>query len=214
MEQAKVGGRTNHRLGWALIAVWALLALLLDLFWIDLYDRFWVIAFVLPATLWLGIAGLAGSIAVRALRDRAWAAPMILLAAVASVGTLQGLAGERIGLLARFHTLRPRYQAIVADIQAGRVPPRGSRYLIGRRSPVQCYAFQVSCARTTTLANGQPLALLTPVPVCHPPAQDEFRIPVWMSSPVCRLQDVPVQWTLHLSTPPARSPAPLSSPFG
>jgi hypothetical protein len=137
MEQAKVGGRTNHRLEWALIAVWALLALLLDLLWIDLYDRFWVIAFVLPATLWLGIAGLAGSIAVRAFRDRAWAAPMILLAALASVGTLQGLAGERIGLLARFHTLRPRYRAIVADIQAGRVPPGGTRYLIEQGIPLR-----------------------------------------------------------------------------
>jgi hypothetical protein len=73
---------------------------------------------------------------------------------------------------------------------------------------------QVRCARTTTLANGQLLALLTTVPVCHHPAQDEFRIPLGMSSPVCRLQDVPVRWTLHLSTPPARSPAPRSSAFG
>ena len=30
-------------------------------------------------------------------------------------------------------------------------------------------ASQVRCARTTTLANGQPSALLATVPVCHPP---------------------------------------------
>src|SRR5512135_68236 len=48
------------------------------------------------------------------------------------------------------------------------------------------------CARTGTLTNGRSVALRATVPSYLHSAQDDHLPSSWMSSPVCRLQDVPV----------------------
>ena len=91
MGKAGVGDRTTWGLGWALIGVWAMLALLLDVFWVDLDDRLSILFLLFPLALWIGAVWLACSIAARGVRERAWAPTVFLLAAMVSVGTLQAL---------------------------------------------------------------------------------------------------------------------------
>jgi hypothetical protein len=137
MAQAGVRARTTYKLAWGFIVVWALLALLLDVFWIDLYDRLWVIAPLLPITLWLGLVGLAGFIAIRGFRERTWAKASGLLLGLAMAGAMQGSVGGRIGLLARFYTLRPSYQEVIEAIEAGMDRSGGPRHLVERGRPLR-----------------------------------------------------------------------------
>ncbi len=110
----------------SLVAGW----LFLDVFWIDLYDRLWVLALVFPLALWLGALGLAIAIAGRGFREREWGAAVLLVAVLASLGALQWVGGTRIGVLARFLVLKPRYQAVVRAIEAGQVPPAEPRSIV------------------------------------------------------------------------------------
>jgi hypothetical protein len=137
MAQAGVGARSTCKLMWGLIIVWTMLALLLDVFWIDLYDRLWVIALLLPMTLWLGLAVLAGFIAVRGFQERIWAMSIGLLLALAMAGAVQGSVGGRIGLLARFYALRPSYQEIIEAIEAGIDRPGEPRHLVEKGPPLR-----------------------------------------------------------------------------
>jgi hypothetical protein len=100
-------------------------------------DRLAEIALLLPLALWLGALWLACSIAARGFRERAWTPVILLLAALVAVGTVQGLGGRKIGILARFHAQKTRYRAIVRAIEAGQVPPSGSRYIVEKGPPVR-----------------------------------------------------------------------------
>lgn len=137
MNRADGVGRVSRRMEWGLIAAWALLALLLDLVWIDLYAQLWVGALLLPLALWLGIGWLAVLIAFQGFRDKRWAATLVLLAGLTTVGTIQSLAGDRMSQLARFYAMKPRYQAIVGSIERGATPAAGTRYIVEAGPPLR-----------------------------------------------------------------------------
>jgi len=137
MEEATVSGRTSRGFPWALIGIWAVLALLLDALWTDLYDRLWVIALLFPLALWIGALWLACSIVARGFRERTWTPAVLLLAALVAVGTVQGLFGREIGIFARFQALKPGYQKIVRAIEAGEAPPRGYRCMVEKGPPAR-----------------------------------------------------------------------------
>jgi hypothetical protein len=130
MDQATVGVRATRGRGWAPIAVWALLALFLDVFWLDLYDRLDILALLFPLPLWLAAVWLAGSIASRGFRRHDWVPALLLPAALLSVGVFQGVVGRKVGVFVRFQALRPHYRTIVRAIEAGETPPAGSRYRV------------------------------------------------------------------------------------
>lgn len=137
MEQATADGRTTRRIEWILIGVWAVLALVLDVFWSDLYDRLWVIALLFPLALWLGGLWLTWSIAARGFRERAWTPAVLLLAAMVAMGTVQGVFGREIGIFARFQALKPGYLKVVRAIDAGEAPPHGTRCIVEKGPPIR-----------------------------------------------------------------------------
>lgn len=136
-EEARVRGRSPQGLGWTLIWGWAVFALLIDIFWMDLYDRLAEIFLLFPLALCVGAVWLACSFAARGFRERAWTPAVLLLAALVAVGTLQAWVGKEIGVLVRFHALKPRYEAIVKAIEAGEVPSAGTRFIVEKGPPAR-----------------------------------------------------------------------------
>jgi hypothetical protein len=137
MEQAVVEPRSTGRLGWLLLFTWTLLALILDVFWIDLADRLWVIALIFPLALWSGLAGMAIPVAVRGIRRRPRAATFGLLLALIVAGFAQASFGGQLGILTRFYALRPKYQAIVKALETGAAPPGGLRHIVDNGPPLR-----------------------------------------------------------------------------
>jgi hypothetical protein len=137
MEEAVVEPRLTGRLEWLLLFTWTLLALALDVFWIDLCDRLDFIALLFPLALWLGLTGRAISVAVRGIRGRSRAATIGLLLALILAGLAQASFGGQVGILARFYTHRPKYQAIVKSLEAGVAPPGGVRHIVDNGPPLR-----------------------------------------------------------------------------
>ena len=133
MTVAGVGMRSPARLGWVLLATWALLALVLDVFWIDLYDRLFVPALLLPFALWVGLAGLVGFLVFRGSSR----ASVALLVAIVAVGVAQVTLGGKVGIAARFYSLRPKYQAVVDALEAGVAPMPGLPHHLEKGPPIR-----------------------------------------------------------------------------
>lgn len=116
----------------ATVVAWAVAALLVLFFDTPLRVLLWV----LVIAVWLGlllaglILGIAGMMLAKrrnwAPQVRRWAvAPFVLLAVLVLGGPVIRRAGDATLFRIRFTTLRPRYDAIVADVAARKLPASG-----------------------------------------------------------------------------------------
>lgn len=109
-------------LRWSWIGLWASAALLINALRFDLIDRFDILAGVFFLALWGGLIGLL-IVAALEVKNRRGSRPSVLFFGVVLLtGVIFGLYGARIGTLTRFYALKSRYEAVVAEIRAGRDP--------------------------------------------------------------------------------------------